>query len=548
MIDQHLGPHPAARVLVLGLDGATFDVLNPLVEQGVMPHLARLMRHSARAQVRSTHPAITPVAWTTFQTGCDPQEHGIWDFRYFDHDAGQLLMNHARRIARPTLFDAVAAAGGSVVSLNLPMTYPAPHDTPGIIVGGIDSLSIEAALAPYPEFTASLLASSARFNLATIWKRRPTSFEELKEGIAQTEAAFRGRVTAAHLADEMTDWRLMVVHFQTLDSLQHRCWHLLGIAPNEAPTPWVETTQQALRTLDNCIGELCELAHRRGASLVVVSDHGFGPFREKISLPELLIRRNLITPQPFASRLFYRLARTRWKLHKWAQRQLHPDRSVAALHRPLEGAIPINWRKSTAVALHGNLAALIYFNTPERFGNGPVRTSQQYDQVAADALAAFREATHPITGEPLFVEAYLTRDRFGCDPLQQHFPDLVAIPADGFHTRHKFDRAPQLTVSDPTLVGTHRREGLLMVHADDVQPGHHAPAELRDVAPTILRMLGIAPHAQMSGQSLQHLFTHRTMTPPRPHFLRRAPREQMTLTAVEQHTVENRLRELGYLD
>ena len=62
----------AARVLAIGLDGATFDVLGPLAADGTMPNLATLMRESALLQLNSVEPTITPTAWTTFQTGCDP--------------------------------------------------------------------------------------------------------------------------------------------------------------------------------------------------------------------------------------------------------------------------------------------------------------------------------------------------------------------------------------------------------------------------------------------------------------------------------------------
>ncbi|HEX5445873.1 MAG TPA: alkaline phosphatase family protein, partial [Pirellulales bacterium] len=218
-------PQPTApRVLVIGLDGATFDLLGPWAASGRMPNLARLLQSSARATLNSTRPYITPVAWTTFQTGCDPQEHGILDYRYLDHRRRRLLLNHAGRIGRPTLFESVSAAGGRVVSLNLPMTYPASASVSGMVVGGLDCPSIDAALAPYPEFAERLRGSKARFDLGTAWRRRPATFAELSDGVDQTADIFRGQATAARIADRMTDWRLMVVQLQVLDSLQHRCW------------------------------------------------------------------------------------------------------------------------------------------------------------------------------------------------------------------------------------------------------------------------------------------------------------------------------------
>lgn len=141
-----------SRMLVIGLDGATYDVLQPLVESGVMPQLRAFMQRAALAELHSTEPAVTPTAWTTFQCGCDPGVHGIYDYRYFDQRVGEVRLNHAGRVPVPTLFDAVSQTVGEVVSLNLPMTFPVASGVRGLVVGGLDSPSLDATLAPYSAF------------------------------------------------------------------------------------------------------------------------------------------------------------------------------------------------------------------------------------------------------------------------------------------------------------------------------------------------------------------------------------------------------------
>lgn len=544
----------ARRVLVVGLDGATFDVLRPLAQSGLLRNLDWLLRRSAQVEMRAPLPAITPVAWSTFLTGCDPQEHGIWDFRYFDHARGRVQMNHAGRLGRGTLFDVVSATGGQVVSLNLPMTYPPSPQVPGIIIGGIDSLSIEAVLAPYPEFQRRLLATSARYNLATIWRRRPETLAELTRGVQDTEAAFRGRVTAAHLADEMTDWQLLVVQFQTLDSLQHRCWHLLGVDPSTAaPSAWVRQAQQALVALDHCVGELCELADRRAAAVVLVSDHGFGTFCGKICVPRLLEQRGLLTPAGPLARSAYRLSRWQWKVRRWAHAQQRPGQSTSAMARPVESLLPVDRQRSAAVALHGSLGALVYLNTPLRFHGGCIRGDGPYDQAAAETLSALRDARHPTTGEPLFQQAYLTRDQFHVDPLEPMWPDVVGIPADGWHTRNKLDRGQQPVREDVSLTGTHRREGIFTVCAPGVAPVVGPAADLRDAAPTILHLAGLPPGGWMSGRVLP--FVCGSSAIPRPHFLRSQPAVTLRQASADRSQtgpmtgdVARRLKDLGYLE
>jgi predicted AlkP superfamily phosphohydrolase/phosphomutase len=546
-----------SRLLILGLDGATWDVLTPLTAMGVMPNLRRLMQESVLVELNSTQPFITPVAWTSFQTGCDPREHGILDYRYFDHDHRQLCLNNATRIRRETLFESVSAAGGEVVSLNLPMTYPSRTGVSGIVVGGLDSPSIRAALAPYPQFADRLRARGTALNLKPIWKRAPQSFEELSTRVAETVIDFRSRVAAAHVADELTDWRLLFVQFQALDALQHRAWHLLSstgfqpvIASNghrlEACATAVAKLHEAFHALDRAIGDLAELAQRRSAGLVVVSDHGFGSFRGKISLPELLARRGLLSLSR-VNRFGHRLSRARFRARKWLWRRRHSGASAASLQRPLEMLLPIDWRSSRAVALHGDLAGLVYLNTPDRFGGGPLTTRSLQDEALAEAMAALREARHPDTDEPLFDDVYSVQERHRIDVLDYQWPDILAIPTAGFQTRTKLDRVGQLLVADPNLTGTHRLQGVLMLPR---AAAARCPrqAEMRDVAPTLLNLLGVAPPATMSGGSLSDrreviatatdLATPKFSPTPSPG----------ALTATQQSLVESRLRELGYLD
>lgn len=539
------------RVMVLGLDGATYDVLTPLAHSGSMPNLARLMDTSALAQLNSTRPYITPVAWTTFQTGCDPQQHGIWDYRYVDHQQGRVLMNHAGRTACPTLFDVVSQSGGDVASLNLPMTYsPTPAKARGIVVGGLDSPSMEAAWAHLPEFAARMQAEGVAYDLSAVWRRKPTSLEELSAGVARTQASFRGQVTAARVADQMTDWQLMIVQFQALDALQHRCWDWLGVSDetSHGPADWIAKTRESLVALDDCIGDLLELAQRRGAAVLAVSDHGFGSFREKINVLELLAARGLVQWPRGGAWFHHQVWRGRWKFRKLMQKCLSQNCSTASLSRPMQALAPIDWRRSRAIALHGNLGGLIYLNTRRRFGVGPLEIPRQYDQAADETIAAFVEARHSVTGEALFEEVYSTQQRFGVDPLSQMSPDIVAIPAPGFHTRHKFDPTSQLCRPDPTLTGTHRLEGVLMVNSPGVALGHSLTAELRDVAPTILQLLDLAAPASMQGRVLTEILP-RSNVPTAAHFdLPRIAIPAASISAAEQASVEARLRDLGYME
>ena len=68
------------RVLVIGIDGATFKILKPLIKRGKLPNIAKMIENGVRGILKSTIPTSSPVAWTSFMTGKNPAKHQIFDF------------------------------------------------------------------------------------------------------------------------------------------------------------------------------------------------------------------------------------------------------------------------------------------------------------------------------------------------------------------------------------------------------------------------------------------------------------------------------------
>src|SRR5688500_4981566 len=115
------------RALLVGLDGGTFDVVDPMLARGELPHLAALIARGARAHLRSTLPPLTASAWPTILTGLNPGQHGIFRFERLDHVGA--AARHAPPVtsdgfAGRTLFDYVGREGGTVLGVTIPMCYP----------------------------------------------------------------------------------------------------------------------------------------------------------------------------------------------------------------------------------------------------------------------------------------------------------------------------------------------------------------------------------------------------------------------------------------
>ena len=130
---------PDAKLLLIGIDGGTWDLLEPLMARGAMPELARLLERGARGVLRSVSPPLTPAAWATVLTGKNPGGHGIFDFRRTpSRFAAEQTTEYvsSRLLPRPYLYDRIGAAGKRVISINVPMTYP-PHAINGCMITGM---------------------------------------------------------------------------------------------------------------------------------------------------------------------------------------------------------------------------------------------------------------------------------------------------------------------------------------------------------------------------------------------------------------------------
>src|SRR3712207_2860990 len=126
------------RLSVIGLDAATFTVIDPLLAEGELPSLARLFAAGSRGVLRSTTHPLTPTAWTTMVTGVNPGRHGLWDFAERDETGYRLrVVNGANRRA-PAVWDYLNAAGRRTGLVNVPFTSPAP-ELNGFVLGGFDA-------------------------------------------------------------------------------------------------------------------------------------------------------------------------------------------------------------------------------------------------------------------------------------------------------------------------------------------------------------------------------------------------------------------------
>jgi predicted AlkP superfamily phosphohydrolase/phosphomutase len=549
------------RLMILGLDGATWTVLDPMRRRGLMPNLDALLARSASGTLRSIIPPVTTAAWTSMMTGCGPARHGVFDHRYYDAAEGRMKVNHSGRIRVPTIWHVASSAGRSIVCLNLPGLYP-PLSLRGIVVSGMDAPHLEGALSAAPEFAARRPQEAPGYGLAYFWKRVPQTLEELGTNARLTAESFRGRAQGGLLADRIVpDWSLHMVQFQNLDPFQHRVWPYLNVDETGIDLPaWNAAAAGVIRGLDDAIGMLCELADRRGAAVMVASDHGFGPCKGRIHVNRILVKAGVARLPGWSGRLGRRTVQAYDHLRLWFAKRDDPSARSASFDQAIAAQYPFDWKRTLAFAPHQDTAAMVYVNSAARHGrirnSAPSLTPRQIDDARTAAAQALAEAADPETGARLFTKLVATAETYQIDPAREGYPDLIAVPDDPYWVRTKLSRGRSWVEADPNLPGTHRPEGVIALAGLGLAAGRYLSADLVDVTPTILNLLRLPIPAHVEGKSLVSGLISIGSSPsgvpirhdPPPEFLDGPHRGSFEYSSEDQAIIEERLAQLGYLE
>jgi predicted AlkP superfamily phosphohydrolase/phosphomutase len=236
----------APALTVIGLDAATFDVVDPLLEAGRLPNLGRLLERGASGVLRSTTHPLTPHAWSTMVTGVNAGRHGIWDFTERDDSGyGLRLINGSYRRA-PALWDRLAAAGRRAGIVNIPFTWPAPDLDGGFAIAGMDASFREQGMTAPASLFGELRSRLGAFELDHSYP--------LKDGLIDLDGVRRAaeqKVAAALWLAERFSPELLFVVFMAADHVQH-----LGWAEWEEQRGAESAVAGTYRILDEAVGAL----------------------------------------------------------------------------------------------------------------------------------------------------------------------------------------------------------------------------------------------------------------------------------------------------
>src|SRR5262245_27495316 len=219
-------PKPATKIVLVGLDGADWQVARPLMEAGRLPALSSLVEQGASGDLHSIEPMISPALWTTVVTGVLPEHHGIRDFVYKEPGSyAQPIVNSTIR-ERLALWNILSALGLTVGVVDWYATWPAEAVNGFIVSDRIKTLEPATAGVTYPDYAqlepafrepAPLPRLPAFERLAETWKPLPEGLDK-----ALKEDLYRYRLAKRLYQERRPDF--FAFYLKGLDAVAHLHW------------------------------------------------------------------------------------------------------------------------------------------------------------------------------------------------------------------------------------------------------------------------------------------------------------------------------------
>ncbi len=559
---------PCSRVMVIGLDGATFDLIEPWAQAGHLPAFRRLMAEGAYGSLHSTIPPMTAPAWTSFMTGKNPGKHGLYDWIYRCDDSYGVSPVTAAHCQEPTLWSLLSNAGRRVCVINVPMTFP-PTRVNGAMISGLPAPSTRVNITYPPDLLEEIEDKVGEYLLY------PDPGQAYSDsGVdAFLDNLYRTTETRLRVLDHLRageDWDFMMVVLNGTDTVQHAMWkHMSVDHPQHQPgkrekygDAILRYFQYVDRALDRIVASLDD-----STTLVIMSDHGFGPFHKFIHLNNWLRQQSWLqikgTPWASVKSGLFGLGLTPMGVYNLLmrlglgafKREVVRGKGQGLLKKLFLSFDDVDWPRTMAYSL-GNVGQ-ICLNVRGREPQGCVEPGEQYEAVRSEIMDRLCQLRDPQTGEQV-VEAVYRREEVYWGKNVEKAADIVFIPTRleyfGFG-EYEFGSNEIIESVERGISGTHRLNGMVLLWGAAASTGVQLKdARIFDLAPTILRIMGETVPEDMDGQVLAHALNSDYAGPcpagglpvPESTFPASAA-VTVSLTDEDKELIADRLRGLGYV-
>lgn len=546
------------KVIVIGLDGATFNLIKPWAEEGILPNIKKLMEEGTWGNLQTVRPHCTGPAWTSFATGKNPGNHGIFDFLIPQKSLSNLKTIDSKDIRAETFYEIINDNALQCALINLPVSYP-----PRIKNVTITSLLTEGEDFIFPPNLIEKVPELKDYRITPDPNISATgSVNRYIEDIRSLENV---RFHCVKKIFELKDWNFFFYLISGTDWIQHRTYYnLIGGNYNKD-----SQAVKAFHDFDNYIGWFRRNL-KKNATLILVSDHGFTARKFLFHINTWLRNEGYLTvadsrpdviPITRGSKEFYKADRRfRVKVNKELIKILnrYPKiRNVARfMFHGIKKMIPLKFEEAIARTDTKNSKALVtqngvwgvYINDSKRFKDGIVQEKSEYEKLRREIKEKLAVLRHPKSGERIFTKV-----------------DFKEYVYSGRYLEDAPDILLESNIGHPTSLITHNEfrdvdhnghspQGIFIAYGDHIKQNTKlSKLSIIDIAPTILYILDLPVVEDMDGNVLKSIFRDgsevlkheiKYKKPAKKYY---QERYEQRIKKEADEEIKNRLRALGYL-
>ncbi|HKL76349.1 MAG TPA: alkaline phosphatase family protein [Halanaerobiales bacterium] len=502
----------SGRTFVIGIDGGDFSLVNKWIKEGKLPNLEKIKKAGSSGKLRSTIPPITGAAWSTFQTGTNPGKHGA--FNWFKRKEGEYRASPVtyNDIAEPTLWQILSKQDKKVGIIGVPVTYP-PEKINGFLVPGLLTPK-EAKNQSYPKDIIDEVRE-----IAPDYKFSPKEWTrgyDPKEWVEEMHDDIDDKVNVATHFMDTKEWDMMMVHFMETDQVQHFMWNYHEDENHE----W-DPVFDIYKKADEAIGKISEKLNEDD-TLLIMSDHGFGPLRYDFHIDTWLLREGYIkfrdNPATKFKKFFFNRGVNKESLYPIGEYLYPVANKINFINNVLDVASNplfewlflssqnVDWENTVAYS-HSEIGH-IYLNVKGREPRGCVEP-EDVPEVRQEIIEKLRNLENPFTGKKITSQVY-EGDKYYHGDKAHLAPDIIFLPDDmEIIGKGAYEFLTHKTVNKSRFqTGHHRMDGLFFAAGPHVQENNDVDAGIIDLAPTILYDLGLPVLDSMDGDVIATAFKH----------------------------------------
>jgi len=504
------------KIIVIGLDGASLNIIQSLTEKNKLPFFQTLIRKGSYGNLKSSLPLNGAASWASFFSGKNPGKHNIYDFIKIN---GSLLNPKTitnDSIKSDLIWHIANKHSLKTILFNVPIASE-PDKVNGIMVSGLATAKGQPFAYPNSIYH-ELLDQNFEIDSGPFWQFEPDEY------INQIQQNFEMQSKIFHQMIKKHPWDMAIVTFNALNRIQQFFWE-----DQEKIESFYTLFDSFLQNISDSID--------KNTYFVLLSNHGFKTVTKKFFVNEWLCEQRLLNKkitinQPRITNideilynhkekkeLLITKLLTKAGITKKNIRLILPNLVSETMKRALPMYIrrifkreylDIKWDQTQAYFLSEHLQG-ININLKGREPHGIVEPGTKYEQLRDKIISELHHLKDPYTFEPVVEEAYRKEDIFHGEYLDSA-PDIIIVPYKNNYYLDPNKRTSRLVISSAKdeypVYGHYDRNGIFFITGPKIKQGKKiSNTTICDVAPTILHLFGIENKNGMDGNVIADIFS-----------------------------------------